>query len=60
MYRLKVRIINSRATDWYAAMRGQVFEVYRWGWDFILAEDYDRGADMPWRHIDNADAEVIK
>lgn len=53
---LLVRITGwSSPPCWYAGREDEVFEVYPLGRDFVLKEDFDRGPDAIWRHIDRCD-----
>ena len=49
----------TRGRGWYRGLVGETFEVYRDRRDFILKEDYDRGHEYSWGHIDFDDCEVV-
>ena len=47
-----VRLVDG-GTDrtWCHGMEGETFRVVEWGSDWVLADDFDAGDDVPWRHI---------
>ena len=59
MTKLTAKVINPKATYWYAGLEGETFEVYRFGSTYVLAEDYDRGPDVTWRHLVASDVEIV-
>jgi hypothetical protein len=60
MTKLTAKILKANEpTYWYAGMEGETFDVYRFGSSYVLAEDYDRGPEVIWRHIDDDDCEVV-
>jgi hypothetical protein len=60
MTEFTIKILKANEpTYWYAGMEGKTFDVYRFGSSYVLAEDYDRGPEAIWRHIDEDDCEVV-
>lgn len=58
---LQIRILKSSGSYyWYANLIGVILFVYDNKRDYILKEDYDRGMNAPWRHIDKEDAEIVE
>lgn len=56
----QVRIVSVTPSEaWYTGLVGEIFNVYRWGRDFVLAEDYDAGQSAIWRHIEADDAVLV-
>ena len=61
MDKLRVKITGSKSRRaWYAYKVGQSFDVYDRGRDFVVAADYDKGADAPWRWIEKVDCVVVE
>ena len=58
MVKLQVKVKSARATYWYAMRIGEIFDVYRWSDNFVVAEDYDLNVKV-WRHFDPADVEIV-
>lgn len=58
---LRVRIIScDLKTAWYYDHAGDIYDVVSGGTeDYILAEDYERGYKVIWRHILKSDCQII-
>jgi len=60
---LRVRITGcSRSSWWYASAIGQEFDVVEGAgnYEHVLLEDYEKGWNYTWRHIDKKDCVVVK
>ena len=54
-----VVIMHGPPCAWYEDLVGEQFCVYDNGRDFIVKEDYDRGSQYPWCHIDKRDCATV-
>jgi len=57
--RLTVRIKSAPPGSWYENLVGEYVEVYGGGSSWVVAEDYDRGYNSEWRHIEKNDAFLV-
>lgn len=55
---VQVKIVNGNG--WYKILKDHVFTCYKGTSDYVLKDDYDRGHDHPWCHIDFADGIEIE